>query len=166
MASIMLLAAAVPATAQGALSVQGVGFAPGQMSTRAEGSGGSTADFDPLTPINPASLSTVGLTSLFLQYAPEFRKVTTGSGSANPTTARFPIFGAVKPLGAAWTAGFSASTFLDRSFETRSQRIEIVGGPGDMVEVTERLRVLGAINDLRLALAWAGSPRVRIGGGA
>lgn len=168
--SLLVLTLTVAVTtrvvAQGALSTQGLGFPPGQMSTRAEGSGGSTADFDPLTPINPAALSGVGLTSLFLQYAPEFRKVTAGSGSANTTTARFPIFGAVKPLGASWTAGFSASTFLDRSFETRSQRTEIVGGPDDVVEVTERLRVLGAINDLRLALAWAGGPRFRIGAGA
>lgn len=164
--AVALAAATHAAAAQGALSTQGLGFPPGQMSTRAEGSGGSTADFDPLTPINPAALATAGLTSVFLQYAPEFRKVTTGSGSANTTTARFPVFGVVKPLGASWTAGFSASTFLDRSFETRSQRTEIVGGPEDVVDVTERLRVLGAINDLRLAMAWAGSPRLRIGGGA
>ncbi|HEU4747456.1 MAG TPA: hypothetical protein VFS56_03075 [Gemmatimonadaceae bacterium] len=162
----LVLAGGSHAGAQGALSTQGLGFPPGQMSTRAEGSGGSTADFDPLSPINPASLSGVGMTSLFLQYAPEFRKVTTGAGSARTTTARFPVFGVVLPLGGTWTAGFSASTFLDRSFETRSQRTEVVGGPEDVVEVTERLRVLGAVNDLRLAMAWAGSPRLRVGAGA
>ncbi|MDQ3673555.1 MAG: hypothetical protein M3365_04185, partial [Gemmatimonadota bacterium] len=152
--------------AQGALSVQGLGFPPGQLSSRAEGSGGSTADFDPLSPINPAALATVGVTSLFLQYAPEFRRVSAGSGSANTMTARFPIFGAVMPIGGTWTAGFSASTFLDRSFETRSERTEIIGGPTDVIEVTERLRVLGAINDLRLGMAWGGSPKFRIGAGA
>ena len=158
--------ATVTAAAQASLSVQGLGFPPGQFSTRAEGSGGSTADFDPLTAINPASIASIGLTSLFLQYAPEFRKVTAGSGSANTMTARFPIFGAAMPLGSSWTAAFSASTFLDRSFETRSQRTEIIGAPGDEVQVTERLRVLGAINDLRLGLAWAGSPKLRIGAAA
>lgn len=154
------------AAAQAALSVQGLGFPPGQLSTRAEGSGGSTADFDPLTAINPASIASVGITSLFLQYAPEFRRVTAGSGSANTMTARFPIFGAVMPVGSSWTAGFSASTFLDRSFETRSQRTEIIGAPEDEVQVTERLRVLGAINDLRLGMAWGGSQKFRIGAGA
>lgn len=163
---VFALCAGASAGAQGALSTQGLGFPPGQMSTRAEGSGGSTADFDPFSPINPAALSTVGLTSVFLQYAPEFRKVTAGSGSASTTTARFPVFGAVLPLGRSWTAGFSASTFLDRSFETRTQRTEVVGGPDDVVEVTERLRVLGAINDLRLGMAWAGSPKFRVGAGA
>lgn len=157
---------AATVAAQAALSVQGLGFPPGQLSTRAEGSGGSTADFDPLSPINPAALATVGITSLFLQYAPEFRKVTAGSGSASTMTARFPIFGAVMPIGGSWTAGFSASTFLDRSFETRSQRTEIIGGATDEVEVTERLRVLGAINDLRLGMAWGASPKFRIGAAA
>ena len=152
-----------PLVAQGALSVQGLGFAPGQISTRAEGSGGSTADFDPLTPINPAALAAVGTTSLFLQYAPEFRRVTAGSSSATTTTARFPMFGAVVPMGGTWTAGFGSSTFLDRSFETRSERQEVIGAPGDVVTVTERLRVLGAINDLRLGLSWAGNPKIRIG---
>jgi len=165
-AAIMLLAAAIPAAAQGALSVQGLGFPPGQVSTRAEGSGGSTADFDPLTPINPAAIASVGITSLFLQYAPEFRRVTAGSATASTTTARFPMFGAVMPMGGTWTAGFSASTFLDRSFETRSERQEPVGAPEDIVTVTERLRVLGAINDLRLAMSWAGSPKLRLGAGA
>ena len=165
-AAILLLAGAVPARAQGALSVQGLGFPPGQVSTRAEGSGGSTADFDPLSSINPAAIASVGIKSLFLQYAPEFRRVTAGSGTATTTTARFPMFGAVIPMGGTWTAGFSASTFLDRSFETRSERQEVVGAPDDIVTVTERLRVLGAINDLRLAVSWAGSPKLRLGGGA
>lgn len=161
--ALALSVVASPVAAQGALSVQGLGFAPGQISTRAEGSGGSTADFDPLTPINPASLAAVGTTSLFLQYAPEFRKVTAGPGTATTTTARFPMFGAVIPMGGTWTAGFGASTFLDRSFETRSERQEVVGGPTDIVTVTERLRVLGAINDLRLGLSWAGNPKIRLG---
>lgn len=164
--ALALSLAASPAAAQGALSVQGLGFPPGQISTRAEGSGGSTADFDPLSAINPASLSTVGITSLFLQYAPEFRRVTAGSGSAKTTTARFPMFSAAIPMGASWTAGFGASTFLDRSFETRSERREVVGGNTDTVDVTERLRVLGAISDLRLGLAWASSPKFRVGAAA
>lgn len=171
MLRLLVIAVAVslatsPLAAQGALSVQGLGFPPGQISTRAEGSGGSTADFDPLSAINPAALSTAGTTSLFLQYAPEFRRVTSGSGSANTTTARFTMFGAVIPMGGTWTAGFGASTFLDRSFETTSQRRDVVGGNTDTVDITERLRVLGAINDLRLGLSWAGSPKLRVGGAA
>lgn len=152
--------------AQGALSLQGLGFPPGQMSTRAEGSGGSTADFDALSAVNPASLAGAGSAALFLQYAPEFKRVTAGSGSATTTTARFPLFAAIIPMGAEWTAGLSASTFLDRSFETRAERQQTVGAPTDIVPVTEHTRVLGAINDLRAAVAWSGSRKVRVGMGA
>jgi hypothetical protein len=164
--ALALAGAGSSAAAQGALSTQGLGFPPGQISTRAEGSGGSTADFDALSPINPAAIAAVGNASLFLQYSPEFRRVTAGSSSATTTTARFPIFGAVIPVGTSWTAGIGASTFLDRSFETRSERRDVVGDILDTVDVTERFRVLGAINDVRLGLAWANGPKFRIGGGA
>lgn len=162
-ATLALVVAASMAGAQGAISIQGLGFPPGQISARAEGSGGSIADFDALSAINPAAIGGAGLASLFLQYSPEFRRVTAGSGSATTTTARFPVFGAIIPAGSSWTLGFGASTFLDRSFETSSQRRVVIGGTLDTVDVTERMRVLGAINDLRLALARSSSPRFRIG---
>lgn len=164
--AVALSLAGSTATAQGALSVQGLGFPPGQMSTRAEGSGGSTADFDPLSAVNPASMALFGTASLFFQYSPEFRRVTAGSGQANTMTARFPVFGAVIPMGSSWALGFGSSTFLDRSFETRSERRDAIGDPADSVDFTERLRVLGAINDMRLGLAWSGTPKIRVGAGA
>lgn len=163
---LALAVLASPALGQGALSVQGLGFPPGQMSARAEGSGGSTADFDPLSPINPAALGGFQVASLFLQYSPEFRRVTAGGSSASTTTARFPMFGAIIPAGSSWTFGFGASTFLDRSFETSTQRRDRVGDLLDTVDVTERLRVLGAINDLRLGAAWIAHQKVRIGAAA
>ncbi|HWL40600.1 MAG TPA: hypothetical protein VNO75_10240 [Gemmatimonadaceae bacterium] len=166
---VVVLALAVTASharAQGALSVQGLGFPPGQMSARSEGSGGSNADFDPLSPINPAAIGGFQVASLFLQYSPEFRRVTADGGSASTTTARFPMLGAIIPAGSSWTLGFGASTFLDRSFETNTQRRDVIGDITDTVDVTERLRVLGAINDLRLGVAWIGHPKLRLGAGA
>ena len=159
------LIAGSTAGAQGAISVQGLGFPPGQISTRAEGSGGSIADFDPLSAVNPAAIGGVGVASVFLQYSPEFRRVTAGEASAGTTTARFPVFGSIYRL-ASWTLGFGSSTFLDRSF--RNERLSAPGPcrTPDSVDVTERLRVLGAINDLRLVLAYSSSPRFRIGASA
>jgi hypothetical protein len=152
--------------AQGALSLQGLGYPAGGLSARAEGAGGGLADFDALSTTNPAALATVGTPSLFFQYSPEFRKVTTTSGSATTTTARFPVVAGVLPMGQSFTLGLSVSTFLDRSSETSLQRIQTVGDPGDTVTLTERTRVLGAIDDVRLGLAWSRSPVFRIGAGA
>lgn len=163
-ATTSLLCASI-AGAQGALSLQGLGYPSAGMSARAEGTGGGLADFDALSLTSPASLAGVGAASLFFQYSPEFRKVTTATGSSNTTTARFPLIAGVLPMGQSWTLGFSSSSFLDRSTETSLSRLETVGGTTDTVTLTERNRVLGAINDVRLALAWSNSPKFRIGFG-
>jgi hypothetical protein len=162
-----LFATSLPSVgkAQGALSLQGLGFPPGQLSARAEGTGGGVADFDALSLTTPASLAGVGAAALFLQYSPEFRRVTTSTGSANTITARFPLVEGVLPVGQSWTVALSSSTFLDRSSETSLARTQIVGGPADTVTLTEQNKALGAINDVRLALAWSNSPAFRIGVG-
>jgi hypothetical protein len=162
--AIALVVISLRAEAQGALSLQGLGYPPGQLSARAEGVGGGVADFDALSLVNPASIAGVGSTALFFQYSPEFRSVTSGSNKAKTTTARFPLVAGVLPMGTDWTLGLSSSTYLDRSSETSLVRRQLVGI--DSVNVTERSKVLGAINDVRVALAWAGSPVFRIGVGA
>ena len=149
--------------AQGALSTQGLGYPTGQMSARAEGTGGAVADFDALSLVSPAAIAGVGASALFFQYSPEFRRVTSGSSTANTTTARFPLVAGILPMGQTWTLGLSSSTFLDRSSETSLVRRQLVGA--DSINETELNRVLGAINDVRIALAWSESPKFRVGGG-
>jgi hypothetical protein len=165
-AAIAIAATSSRAGAQGSLGIQGLGFPAGGLSARAEATGGSLGDFDPLSLVSPASLAGVRAAALFLQYSPEFRRVTAGSSTANTTTARFPMVSGVLPMGQEWTMGLSSSTFLDRSSETSLVRRQQVGALLDSVNVTERNKVLGAINDVRLALAWARSPAFRIGVGA
>jgi len=164
--AISLAVISSPVGAQGALSLQGLGYPPGGLSARAEGTGGGVAAFDALSLVNPATIARAGSAALFLQYSPEFRRVTAGTGTAKTTTARFPLFVGVLPMGQQWAGGLSSSTFLDRSTETSLVRRQVVGSILDTVNVTERSRVLGAINDVRLALAWSGSSVFRIGFGA
>ena len=164
-AMLSLVAFASGAKAQGALSLQGLGYPTGQLSARAEGTGGGVADFDALSLVSPASLAGVGSAALFFQYSPEFRKVTTSSGTAKTTTARFPLVEGVLPMGQDWALGLSSATFLDRSQETSLQRLQTVGTGTDTVTLTERNKVLGAINDVRLAVAWSTNPVFRIGVG-
>ncbi|HEV7837327.1 MAG TPA: hypothetical protein VGO75_04600, partial [Gemmatimonadaceae bacterium] len=149
--------------AQGALSTQGLGYPTGQMSARAEATGGAVADFDALSLVSPAAIAGVGSSALFFQYSPEFRQVTAGSAKATTTTARFPLVAGILPLGQDWTLGVSSSTFFDRSSESRLVRRQLVGA--DSINETELTKTLGAINDVRLALAWQGTPKVRFGAG-
>ena len=162
--AIALAAISSRAQGQGALSLQGLGYPTGELSARAEGTGGGAADFDALSLVSPASIAGVGSAALFFQYSPEFRRVTAGSSTAKTTTARFPLVAGVLPMGQSWTLGLSSSTFLDRSSETSLVRQQAVGP--DLVDVTEHNKVLGAINDARLALAWAPTPALHIGFGA
>jgi hypothetical protein len=162
--AIAVAAVSSRAEGQGALSLQGLGYPTGELSARAEGTGGGVADFDALSLVSPASISSVGSPALFFQYSPEFRRVTAGSNTAKTTTARFPMIAGVLPMGQNWTLGLSSSTFLDRSGETSLVTQQLVGP--DLVDVTERNKVLGAINDGRLALAWAPTSAFHIGFGA
>jgi len=165
-ALLISTALAPAARAQGALSLLGLGYPPGGFSARAEGTGGGIADFDPMSATSPASLAGVGATAVFFQYSPEWRKVTVPNGEANTTTARFPVLVGALPMGPNWTLGLGSTTFLDRSQETSLTRTQVVGTTNDTITLVERNKVLGAINDVRLALAYSSNPVVRVGVGA
>ncbi len=155
------LALPAVALAQGTLSTQGFGYPPGQMSTRALATGGGLGEFDSDTPLNPASIALAGEPRLFLQYEPEFRRLSNGDLTSSTTTSRFPVISALVPAGSRATLGFSVSTFLDRSSATQVTRTLDVAGQSAVV--TETNRVLGAINDLRLGVGWAANEKIQLG---
>lgn len=156
-----MLAAGVPAHAQGALSAQGFGYPPGQLGTRAQTTGGGLAEFDPQSAINPASLAGWGRPAIYFQYEPEFRRVT-GIGPDNrTTTARFPLAAAATRVRERGTLGLSVSTLLDRSFATRNDVVRLVNGAP--VTMVQRFSSAGAINDVRFAGAYELTRSVRIG---
>lgn len=161
MCCALWLGLGLAAHAQGNLSTQGFGYPPGQLSSRAEAMGGGVGEVDPQSQLNPATLVLWGSPVLFAQYGPEFRRVSTPSGSARTTTARFPLVGFSLPLGRGWAAGGSVSTFLDRTWATAVERTQVVGP--DTVTSTQRFTSDGAINDVRLAVAYAATPRVSVG---
>ena len=149
------------AFAQGTLSTQGFGFPPGQFSSRVLGSGGGLAEFDFDTPINPAAIALSGEPRLYLQYEPEIRKLSNGSAASNTTTSRFPLISVLVPAGTHTTFGLSVSTFLDRSSATKITRtLDVVGASA---QITETSRVLGSINDIRLAVGYAPNQKFQAG---
>lgn len=150
-----------PLGAQANLSGQGLGFPTGQLSTRAEGTGGSVGETDPLSLINPAALAFIGTTTLFFQIEPEYRRVTVGSASDNTITARYPLFAAVIPLGSSWAVALSSATLLDRTWTTTLDSSVVLGT--DTVASTFQSGSSGSINDLRFAVAWSPNTYVRLG---
>jgi hypothetical protein len=150
-----------PLGAQANLSGQGLGFPTGQLSSRAEGTGGSVGETDPLSLINPAALAFIGTTTLFFQIEPEYRRVTAGSVSDNTITARYPLFAAVIPVGANWAVALSSATLLDRTWTTAIDSNVVFGI--DTVRSTFQSGSSGSINDLRFAVAWSPNTYVRLG---
>ena len=150
---VALVAGSVPAAAQGALSTQGFGYPAGSLSTRAGAMGGGPAEIDPLSPVNPASLAAWIGSGVYAQYSPEFRTVTDQGRQDHTTTARFPVVDAALALSPRLMLGASATTFLDRSWQTTRTGYDHSGA--DSTQYTENFGSAGAINDVRVATAYA-----------
>jgi hypothetical protein len=149
--------------AQSNLSTQGYGFPTGQLVTRVMAVGGSTAEIDPTTPLNPASIGLLTTRTALFQIEPEYRVVTSSTGSDHTTIDRYPVIFVGVPSGERWVTSVSSSTFLDRSWTTASNATERVGT--DSVSTTFRESSNGAMNDVRLAEAWSNRSWLYIGVG-
>lgn len=151
------------AGAQGAISTQGFGYPAGGLSTRAAAAGGAFAEFDFTSPRNPSSTLGWGRGGLYFQYDPEFRRISTGSDGESTLTARFPVWMAGMQLGSRAMATLTSSTLLDRTWATRVRGGQILGP--DSVGFSETVESAGAINDLRLGIAYSVRPSLSVGFG-
>jgi hypothetical protein len=164
-AAVVVFACAPALSGQANMSTQGFGYPTGQLSSRAAGSGGSIAEIDPLSPINPASLADLPTRTVFFQIEPEFRTVKTSTGTDRTTTARYPVvFGAI-PIGNRFVASLSASTLLDRTSTTTFTSSQPLSS-SESVDMTTKFEIDGAMNDVRLAAGWAPVRWLRLGAGA
>lgn len=156
--------AVVPACvlhAQSSLGQQGLGYPPGQVSTRAIALGASMAELDPVSPRNPASIARWGRSGLYLQYDPEFRRVSVAGDRDGTLTARFPLIGGATRTGRQLSVGFAISTLLDRTYTTESEETIVVEGE-DLVSNTTYMST-GGVNDVRLGVAYDVSPELSVG---
>jgi hypothetical protein len=165
LAIALLLTAGVTARAstQGTLSTQGFGYPPGQISTHAASLGGGLAETDPLSPINPAALADWVRSGLYVQYSPEYRSVKSDVGSDNTMTVRFPVMMGAITAGSRVVIGLSTSTLLDRTWETHRTGYTSTGS--DSALFSEDFTSSGAINDIRLGVAYGITPALWIGVG-
>jgi hypothetical protein len=161
-AALMLsLAPVCVVAAQGTLSTQGLGFPPGQLSTAALSMGGATGETDPFSPLNPATIRIIPWPIILFQAAPEFREMRVGNQKLRSSVSRFPLFHGSLPLGPRWAVAASASTLLDRTWETTRRDTQVVNG--ETIAGTLRQGSEGSIADVRLAVAFASASWLRIG---
>lgn len=147
--------------AQGSLSQQGFGYPAGVASARSMGGGGAFLEFDPRSARNPAALGLWGRPALYMQYEPEFRRVSAAGAAERTRLTRFPLLAVAVPAGGRSAIGASTTTFLDRSWETLRTGTQQIGP--DTVDFVERYHTNGAINDLRLAISRQLGERLWIG---
>jgi hypothetical protein len=160
----LLFGLASAAGAQANLGSQGFGYPTGQLSSRALGTGGSIAELDPLSPLNPASIGLNQTRIVEFQLEPEFRTVKSPSGSEHTTTARYPNVFVGFPVGKGWVVSAGASTLLDRTSTTEFNTSQVLQG-ADTVDMHTTYRIDGAMSDVRLAGAYNARPWLRFGAG-
>lgn len=160
-ALVLVVALAGAAGAQGTLSTQGLGFPPGQLSTAAATMGGAIGEADAMSPLNPAAVAILTTPILAFQAAPEFRELRIGPQSIRSSVSRFPLFLASMTVGPRWSIGLSASTLLDRTWETVTRDTQDVNGT--TVTSTLGQRSDGSISDTRLAVAAITNDWLRLG---
>ena len=160
--ALMLLPAA--ARAQGNLSTLGFGYPAGLLSSRALGTGGAIGEIDPLSASNPASILSFGGSALYFQLEPEYRTLHVGAATENTSIARYPLVGAAIPITQDVMLGLSVSNLLDRSFQTSTRGLQTIADSA--IGTTNTFKSDGAIGDLRLALAWAATPWLKLGAAA
>jgi hypothetical protein len=154
------LAASV-AGAQGTLSGQGFGYPGAGLSTRAGAAGGALGEFDFSSARNPSSVLGWGRGGMYFQYEPEFRSISAPGGSDRTTTARFPMTMGALQTGGRTMLAFSSTMLLDRTWATRVRSGQILGT--DSVGFEETTSSAGAINDLRMALAYSVTGALSVG---
>jgi len=155
------IVAASTARAQGTLSTQGLGYPPGQLSTPAVSMGGAIGEVDPFSPINPASLGLMTSPIVYFQAEPEYREMTMGARQFRSSVMRFPVFMGALPLGERWWISLSATTLLDRTWETTTRDTQFVSNdtlPGTLTDRSD-----GSIADVRFAVAYSPAGWLRIG---
>jgi long-subunit fatty acid transport protein len=162
---LILASFAGAASAQANLSTQGFGFPPGQLSTRAWGTGGSIADIDPLSPVNPASVALHSTRIIVFQLEPEYRTLKSPAGTEQTTIARYPNVFVAFPVGRGWVVSAGGSTLLDRTSTTEFNTTQILPSGPDTVPMHTQSRIDGAMSDLRLAGAYTVTPWLRVGVG-
>lgn len=166
-ASILLaaLAALAGATgtagAQGDLSSQGFGYPTGQLSTASLAGGGSLGEFDPESGLNPASVASLTHVMIHMQYDPEFRSVTTPSGTDHSTTFRFPSLAAGVPITSRFVLGLSFTTLLDQTWESSQTGLIPVGDTS--IISTQTFKSNGGVEDLQLDAGWTPVPGLHAG---
>lgn len=156
-----LVAAGAPLAAQGNISMQGFGYPVSGSSTRVSGTAGAFAQFDLVTPQNPAALTGLGRAAISVQAEPEFRTLTLNSVKEKVNIQRIPLLMVGARVTSRMVLSVTSSSFLDRNYSTVTTGEVLIDGK--LVPTTDLSDMRGSIADIRAGLGWRLSSRLSIG---
>lgn len=156
-----LIPLSAPLEAQGNISMQGFGYPVSGSSTRVAGTAGAFAQFDLVTPQNPAALTSLGRAALSVQAEPEFRTLTLNSVKESVNVQRIPLLMVGARVNSRAAISISSSSFLDRNFSTVTAGEVLIDGK--LVPTSDLLDMRGSIADIRAGLGWRLSRRLSVG---
>ncbi|MGE0352240.1 MAG: hypothetical protein AB7I33_16650 [Gemmatimonadales bacterium] len=165
--SLALLLLVVPGTLWGQSSIfgiRGLGLPGRGLSARAWAMGGAPGLIDGQSQLNPAAVAMLPTMTAGFEVTPQWRNSTTPAGSASLRSTEFPLFQVAGPIGGTHASlGLSYSNYTSRDFLITLAGTEMLRGTP--VGYVDTLSSDGGINDLRLAAAYALSPKLLVGGG-
>ena len=147
--------------AQGSISMQGFGYPLGGLSTRVSGTSGALAEFDDLTPQNPASLTKIARSIFAVQAEPEYRTFSLNSTKESSTIPRLQLLMLGLRVSSRVVVSLSAAGFLDRSYATVATGQAAVDSL--ILPTTDVTVVKGAIADLRAGVGYQVTSRLSLG---
>ncbi|MDQ6611378.1 MAG: hypothetical protein M3Y64_03010 [Gemmatimonadota bacterium] len=159
--ALCTMTAATQLRAQGSISMQGFGYPLGGVSTRVSGTTGALAEFDALTPQNPAALTKIARSALAVQAEPEYRTFTLNSVKETTSIPRLQLLMLGLRVSSRAVVSLSAAGFLDRSYSTVSTGQAPVDGL--VLPTTDVAVVKGAISDLRAGVGYQITTRLSAG---
>lgn len=161
LAAVALGCVVPDAPADSVFGIRGLGLLGRPLSARAAGTGGGFALFDPATALNPAAFGQWRLPSGWAVGSPTWRTYDDGVTSTALSSTRFPLFGVAVPAGRRLVIAASIGEFLDRTWAFRTERDTLIRDTA--VTMSDDVRSVGGVSDLRFAVAYALSGRVLVG---
>lgn len=160
----LALALAAPAAAQSSVyGVLGVGMPGRPGSVRARALGDGVAATDPASAVNPATVAGFGQLGVIASTVTTYRSFDVGGTTASglrDTRFPFAIVGGPIP-GRHFYFAVSFGTYADRTFDLNTA--DTITLRGASVAIEDRISSVGAVADVRAALAWEPSSKIRVG---
>ena len=157
--------APIPVIAQNSVfGVHGIGYPGRPVSARVRALGGGPGVFDARSAINPATISGLGRLVVTASSATSLRNYTSlDSVVADLSETRFPF----ALIGSSVTTtpisiALSYSGYAERSYDLVTY--DSVTIRDELLAVEDRISTIGAVADIRGALAWRIMPRLSVGG--